>query len=143
MWNAPSSLSKIYALASDYPDCSSLFCNRLKLKNATINHVVEEIFSLDNLGLIDRGKELLITLSDYLLKGASHSAVFKLKGKRVIPAYSKYEKVEDAKFIFLAYDLHVFYLVDRSSLAEASRGKSGWLTSPSTKSIDCLPLSRQ
>jgi hypothetical protein len=41
----------------------------------------------------------------------------------VIPVVSEYETLEDADYLWLAYDKHVFYLADRSSLLESFRGK--------------------
>lgn len=110
-------------MASDYPACRSLFCNRLALRNATIDHVVDELLSLRRSNHTGKLKELLFFLNDYLLRGALHSAVHKLKGTIVIPVVSEYEALEDADYLWLAYDKHVFYLADRSSLLERFRGK--------------------
>ena len=58
-------------LVNRYQECRSLFCNKLLLRNATIDHVIDGLELLfPKADLIVR-KELLLVLNGYIAQGAT------------------------------------------------------------------------
>lgn len=123
VWEAPACLTKVYALATEYTDCKSLFCTRLKLHNAKIDNVVTELLSLPNSGCFNKHKELLMVLNDYLDNGSPSTAILNLKGKDVIPVIEPYQMGERAKTRLMNYNRDLWYFADRVSLQESFKGK--------------------
>ena len=70
------------ALEREYKDRKLLFCTQLCLKNATLEHVIDELLSPKD---FEQSKKLLRVLNDYLRNEKSLSSVEKLKGKKIIP----------------------------------------------------------
>lgn len=123
VWEAPACLTKVYALATEYSDCKSLFCTRLKLQNAKIDDVVTEILSLPTSGCFNKHKELLLVLNDYLDNGSPSAAIRKLKGKDVIPVTKSHRIEEQTNACLMNYDKDLWYFADRVSLQESFEGK--------------------
>lgn len=121
VWEAPSCLTKVIALEREYKDCKLLFCTQLRLKNATIEHVIDEILSPQD---FERRKELLLVLNNYLRSKRSSLSVEKLKGKMIIPV-RMVAKPRDQTAL-KNYDRHVWYLADKPSLQESFKEKV-WL----------------
>jgi len=123
VWEAPVCLTKVYALATEYSDCKSLFRTRLKLQNAKIDDVVTELLSLPTSRCFNKHKELLLVLNDYLHKDSPSTSIQKLKGKDVIPV-TKSHRIEDrTNSCLMNYDKDLWYLADRVSLQESFKGK--------------------
>jgi hypothetical protein len=123
VWEAPVCLTKVYALATEYSDCKSLFCTRLKLPNAKIDNVVTELLSLPTSGCFNKHKELLMVLNEYLDNGSPSTAILRLKDKDVIPVIEPYQIGERANTCLVNYNRHLWYFADRVSLQESFKGK--------------------
>lgn len=98
-----------------------LFCTQLCLKNATLEHVIDEMLSPQD---FEQRKDLLLVLNDYLRNKMSLSSVEKLKGKKIIPV-RMVTKPRDQTTL-KNYNRHVWYLADRPSLQESFKEKV-WL----------------
>lgn len=123
VWEAPACLTKVYALATEYSDCKSLFCTRLKLQNAKIDDVVTELLSLPTSGCFNKHKELLLVLNDYLDKGSPSDPILKLKDKDVIPVTKSLRVKERTNACLMNYNKDMWYFADRVSLQESFKGK--------------------
>ena len=122
VWKAPSLLTNVYALSSAYRGCKPLFCSCLAVGNATIDHVVAEIISL-NAANTTKCKELLILLNEYLATGSPMLAINKLKGKRFIPVTDSASSDDLQVSILKNYNEDIWYYPDRPSLYNSFVGK--------------------
>src|SRR6187402_102689 len=104
VWDAPKQLNSVHKLSSEYPLCSSLFRTCLRLGNATLDHVIQELQSVTSSTSFHALQELLLLLNKYLKPDCPPDCLSKLKGKKIIPVTKP--GGEDR----MDYDTQVFYL---------------------------------
>lgn len=119
VWDAPSCLQSLEKLVNRYQDCRSLFCDKLLLKNATVDHVINELELLSLTAALTVRKELLLVLNDYIARGAPKSSILRLKGKSIIPVGFG---DSEWKYRLMNYNRDVWYLADRTSLRNSFDG---------------------
>ena len=73
---------------------------------------------------MDRRKDILLVLNDYLDRGLSSASIKKLRGQNIIPVAKRIRTGEDR--CLMNYDQDIWYLADRSSLLECFK-KKVWL----------------
>ena len=120
VWEAPACLTRVIALERQYKDCKSLFCTLLGLKNATLEHVVDEILNPQSRDLNQQAaqqKQLLLVVNDFLRRNVSSGPIEKLMGKDVIPVVKSAPGREMSDLV--NYDRHIWYFTDRPSLHES------------------------
>jgi hypothetical protein len=114
---------QVIALEREYKDCKWLFCTLLGLKNANLEHVIDELLSRPEPDF-DGRKKLLLVLNEYLRNKMSSSAIEKLKGGEIIPV-KMVRKPKDQTNL-MNYDRDTWYLADKTSLQESFKEKV-WL----------------
>jgi hypothetical protein len=123
VWDAPSCLKSLEKLVNRYPDCRSLFYDKLSLRNATIDHVINELELLSPTAALTVRKELLLVLNDYVARSVPNSSILRLKDKNIIPVGFG---DSEWKYRLMNYNRNVWYLADRTSLRDSFDGKV-WL----------------
>ncbi len=117
VWSGPKVVRSVHKLSSEYPLCSSLFRNRLSLRNVTLNHVVEELRSVPNNTSFKTLQQLLLLLNKHLTSKASPNCLSCLKGKKIIPV------TKPGGDDCMDYNSDVWYFADRQSLWDSFNGE--------------------
>lgn len=131
MWSAPSPLKQVIRLDSRYGDCRRLFCNQLEVRPATIEHVADELCSLqeeNSEGIVQRCEELLMILKQHLTGGSELPApqFLRLRHARIFPvmkARDPSKPLAEPRMILRALGDEDWYIPDRFTLEVAFRGK--------------------
>ena len=111
VWDAPSCLQNVEKLVNRYQDCKSLFWDKLLLRSATIDHVVDELELLSPKADLMVRKELLLLLNDYIAQGAPESSIIRQKHKKIFPINSS---SSECKYDLQSYSRRFWYLADRT-----------------------------
>lgn len=124
VWSGPH-LASVYYLSTEFPQCKKLFRDRLKLRNITLDHVIQELECMTSSTSFSRLEELLLLLNGYLRKQSPENCLSKLKGKDIIPI-----RKPNGTLCRMAYDSSHWYLADRQNCWTASM--ESFPSSPST-----------
>ena len=134
VWEAKGSFATKFILAEHYPDQKHLFHECLKIPNADIDMVLQQIADMGShlepdKPTVSRLQQLLLALSCHLSELPFHEAKRKLEGKLkhqpIIPVYRTIDGVKETKLMRLDWDF--WFYADNKRYFEAFDGTEVWL----------------
>ncbi|KAF2475109.1 uncharacterized protein BDR25DRAFT_99983 [Lindgomyces ingoldianus] len=133
VWKGPKCLRKFPALAEVYPQLVQLFCNTLGLKDAEIEHLVNEISEIRASDQLPYITELFSELEKMIKDETPEYELGRLTPRAVLPVQDGYMVASSAFRLVSPNAGSQWYIPDRPHLESSFRGKVPLLAFPASE----------
>ncbi|KAB5583473.1 hypothetical protein GE09DRAFT_302763 [Coniochaeta sp. 2T2.1] len=146
VWTAPPLLRHVVKLGPHYPDCARLFVNVLGVKEATLDHVVDEFcseFRGNKKTAVQRFGKMCRMLARFMSRngGLSYSQRARIRSAPVFPVLQDRDALrESSNILWCSAEDEGWYIPDKITLEELFRGKVGMLEISVKSAKDLEPL---